>query len=142
MKYIILVSHGKFAPGLHSALEMLAGSGREDILSTSLEDGMSQDVFEVNFRKLIAPITLEDEVILMGDLVGGSPLTTATNVIADVGMLEKTVIYGGMNLPLAVNAALLKDSMEMVDLKAMLVEEAREEVKEFILDTSSEDEEV
>ena len=40
MKYVLLVSHGMFAPGLHSALNMLAGGGREDILSASLEDGM------------------------------------------------------------------------------------------------------
>lgn len=40
MKYMMLVSHGTFAPGLHNALSMLAGEGREDILSTSLENGM------------------------------------------------------------------------------------------------------
>ena len=31
MKYVILVSHGKFANGLNDALSMLAGN-REDIL--------------------------------------------------------------------------------------------------------------
>ncbi len=40
MRYLILVSHGTFAPGLHNALGMMAGSDREDIRSTSLLDGM------------------------------------------------------------------------------------------------------
>ena len=30
MRYLILVSHGTFAPGLHNALGMMAGSDRED----------------------------------------------------------------------------------------------------------------
>ena len=49
MKYVVLVSHGTFAPGLHSVLNMLAGGGREDILSTSLQDGMGADEFAENF---------------------------------------------------------------------------------------------
>lgn len=44
MKYVVLVSHGTFAPGLHSVLNMLAGGGREDILSTSLQDGDRKSV--------------------------------------------------------------------------------------------------
>ena len=44
MRYLILVSHGTFAPGLHNTLGMMAGSDREDIRSTSLLDGM--DVVE------------------------------------------------------------------------------------------------
>ena len=45
MKYVVLVSHGTMAPGLHNALSMLAGGGREDILSTSLENGMGASDF-------------------------------------------------------------------------------------------------
>lgn len=137
MKYVMLVSHGTMAPGLHNALTMLAGEGREDILSTSLENGMSSTVYAENVRKCISGITKEDEILLFGDLVGGSPLTTASNVIAEQGLLEKTVIVGGMNLPLALSAVLMKDSMDTKDLIDMLVTEAREELKEFQV-TSSE----
>lgn len=38
MKYVILVSHGKFAEGLANALSMLVGK-REDIIAVGLEDG-------------------------------------------------------------------------------------------------------
>ena len=33
MKYVFLVSHGELAEGMATALGMLAGQGREDILS-------------------------------------------------------------------------------------------------------------
>ena len=87
MKYVLLVSHGMFAPGLHSALNMLAGGGREDILSASLEDGMGSDVYAANVGKCLEAVGPDDEIILFGDLVGGSPLTTAANVIAEKNKL-------------------------------------------------------
>lgn len=131
MKYVVLVSHGTMAPGLHDALEMLAGGGREDILSTSLENGMSSTVYVENVRKCISKITKEDEILLFGDLVGGSPLTNAANVVAESGLLDRTVILGGVNLPLALSAVLMKDTMDTKDLVEMLLTEAREELREF-----------
>ena len=52
MRYVIMVSHGEFAPGLHSAVKMMTGS-RDDVLSTSLREDMSADEFAENFRKLV-----------------------------------------------------------------------------------------
>lgn len=63
MKYVLLVSHGMFAPGLHSALNMLAGGGREDILSASLEDGMGSDVYAANVGKCLEAVGPDDEII-------------------------------------------------------------------------------
>lgn len=141
MKYVVLVSHGTLAPGLHNALSMLAGEGREDIISTSLENGMSSEVYADNFRKCISGITTEDEILLFGDLVGGSPLTTASNIIAEQGLMGRTVMAGGMNLPLALSAVLMKDSMNTDSLMEMLLMEAREELKKFeIVAEESEDE--
>lgn len=140
MKYIVLVSHGTFAPGLHNALSMIVGAGREDILSTSLENGMGADIYAENVRKCISGITTDDEIILLGDLIGGSPLTTASNIIAEAGLLSKTVIIGGMNLPLALNAALMKDALGLDELAAMLLPEAKDGITEFKVDvTDSED---
>lgn len=141
MKYIVLVSHGTMAPGVHNALSMLAGSGRADILSTSLENGMGSMEFAENVRKCISGITKEDEIILLGDLIGGSPLTTAANVIAEEGLLDRTTMLGGMNLPLALSAAVMKDNMETSELVEMLIPESREMLQEFkISSTESEDE--
>lgn len=140
MKYIMLVSHGMFAPGLHSALSMLAGEGREDILSTSLENGMGSDEFAENVRKCISKVTEGDEILLFGDLVGGSPLTTAANVIAEQNLMKMTVMIGGMSLPLVLNAALMKDTMDTLEFIQMLIPEAREEIKEFRVTVEDEDE--
>ncbi|MCI9645233.1 MAG: PTS fructose transporter subunit IIA [Lachnospiraceae bacterium] len=142
MKYVVLVSHGTMAPGLHNALGMLAGESREDILSTSLENGMGASDFAENVRRCISKITAEDEILLFGDLVGGSPLTTAANVIAEQGLMGRTVMLGGMNLPLALSAVLMKDTMETKDLVEMLIPEAREELKRFQIENNESEDEI
>ena len=131
MKYIVLVSHGMFAPGLHDALGMLAGENREDILSTSLKNGMGADEFAENVRRLVSVVKEEDEILLFADLIGGSPLTTAANVLAEEGLIGRTTMIGGMNLPLVLSAAVMKDTMDTAELKEMLIPESREMLQEF-----------
>lgn len=140
MKYMLLVSHGMMAPGLHNALGMLAGEGREDILSTSLKNGMGADEFAENVRECLKVVKEGDEILLFADLIGGSPLTTAANVIAEEGLLDRTTMVGGMNLPLALSTAIMKDTMETRELLDMVMPEAREMLQEFqIANTENED---
>lgn len=137
MKYVILVSHGKFANGLNDALSMLAGN-REDILSVGLENGKSVDEFVALFTENVKDISTDDEVILLGDIIGGSPLTNATNVLVNKGI--KTVILGGMNLPLALTTVLMKDTVSLDEIADQVLEQARMAMQEFkIVEESEED---
>ena len=114
MRYLILVSHGTFAPGLHNAVGMMAGADRGDIRSTSLLDGMDVDTYRKAFAELTADLTAADEILLFADIVGGSPLTTAMEVLSGKGLLENTVAIGGMNLPLVLTAAFAEYSGKVV----------------------------
>lgn len=137
MKYVILVSHGKFANGLNDALSMLAGN-REDILSVGLENGKSVDEFTALFTEKVKDISNDDDVILLGDIIGGSPLTSATNVLVNKGI--KTVILGGMNLPLALTTVLMKDTVSLDEIANQVLEQARMAMQEFkIVEESEED---
>lgn len=136
MKYVILVSHGKFANGLNDALSMLAGN-REDILSVGLENGKSIDEFTALFTEKVKDISTDDEVILLGDIIGGSPLTNATNVLVNKGI--KTVILGGMNLPLALTTVLMKDTVSLDEIADQVLEQARMAMQEFKIVEESED---
>lgn len=136
MKYVILVSHGKFANGLNDALSMLAGN-REDILSVGLENGKSVDEFTALFTEKVKDISTNDEVILLGDIIGGSPLTNATNVLVNKGI--KTVILGGMNLPLALTTVLMKDTVSLDEIADQVLEQARMAMQEFKIVEESED---
>ncbi len=142
MKYILLVSHGMMAPGLHNALSMLAGEGREDILSTSLKNGMGADEFAEHVRECISVVKEEDELLVFADLIGGSPLTTTADVLAAEGLLERTTMIGGMNLPLVLSAAVTKDTMETRELVDMLIPESREMLQEFTVTVSDSEDDI
>lgn len=139
MRYLILVSHGTFAPGLHNALGMMAGSDREDIRSTSLLDGMDVDTFRANFAELVGDITAEDEIILTADIIGGSPLTTALDVLTEKGLLARTLAIGGMNLPLVMTAAFADADTPLDALEAELTGEAKDQIKRFALGGDEDD---
>lgn len=139
MRYLILVSHGTFAPGLHNTLGMMAGSDREDIRSTSLLDGMDVDTFRANFAELVGDITVEDEIILTADIIGGSPLTTALDVLTEKGLLGKTLAIGGMNLPLVLTAAFADADTPLDELEAELTGEAKDQIKRFALGGDEDD---
>ena len=131
MKYVVIVSHGMLAPGLHDAVKMLAGEDSPEVLSTSLLNGMGADEYADNFRKLISVVGPEDEIILFADLVGGSPLSFAANVLAEEGLLDRTLMIGGMNLPLVLTTVLSKDMMELEDIKTEILPDAVEGLKVF-----------
>ena len=139
MRYLILVSHGTFAPGLHNALGMMAGSDREDIRSTSLLDGMDVDTFRANFAELVGDITAEDEIILTADIIGGAPLTTALDVLTEKGLLGKTLAIGGMNLPLVLTAAFADAETPLEELEQELTGEAKDQIKRFDLGGDEDD---
>ena len=68
MKYVLIVSHGMLAPGLHDAVKMLAGEDKPEVRSTSLKNGMGADEYADNFRQLTEDIGPDDEVILFASI--------------------------------------------------------------------------
>lgn len=140
MKYVILVSHGFFAQGLRSAILMMTGK-RDDILSTSLEDGMGTNQFEDNFVKLIEPITHDDEILLFSDILSGSPFTKSIEVLNNRGLFDKTTVFAGMNMPMVLTAVLMKDNIEKAELIEATLSEGRLGVTLFELNTVNFEEE-
>lgn len=140
MFYVLMVSHGECAPGLHTAVKMIAGD-RDTVLSTSLKDGMGADEYAANVEKLVANITPEDKLVVLADIMGGSPLTTAMNVLAEKGLLANTKAFTGMNLPMALTVILAGEGLEGSDLSEAVLGETRTAVQEFVIPTDDEDEE-
>lgn len=141
MKYVILISHGGLAKGLKSAVEMMVGQ-RDDLLALSLEPEESIDDFAVKFAKLIEPMTSDDEVLLLCDILGGSPLTMSLATLQDKGLLEKTVAVTGMNMAMGITAMTMKDNMEMQELKDVVISEGKVSVSEFVLQSEDEEEDI
>ena len=134
MKYLVLVSHGEFAAGLKTSLMMLAGQ-RDDVIA----DGKTADEFAEIFKESVKDIHEDDEIVLLADIVGGSPLTTALNVLAEKGLMEKTTTIGGMNLPLALTSVLMKDTLQGDSFVQAVLSEATTALQEFKVVEDDED---
>lgn len=141
MKYVVMVSHGQFAKGLANALSMLAGI-KPEVIALGLQDGKTADEFATDFEEAVKVITVEDEVILLGDLIGGSPLTTAMNVLTHKGLMNKTTVFGGMNLPLVLTTVLMKDALDKETFIQTVLSEAQGALKEFKVVNDDEDDDI
>lgn len=116
---------------MHDAVKMLSGNESDEIRSIGLLRDMGADEFAVEFRKILPEIGPDDDLILFADIVGGSPLSTAANVIAEEGLLGKTLMIGGMNLPLVLTGVLSKDDMSFDEIRTEILGDAAEGLKEF-----------
>ena len=141
MKYLLIVSHGTMAPGVKSVLEMLLGK-RDNVLAYSMEDGVYADDFVANLKKVIEPVTPDDEVVVLGDIIGGSPLTNTLNTLTEKGLLPHTIAFGGVNLPMAISALMaIEDGLDDDALRAQVLGESAAAIKEVELAIADEDEE-
>ncbi len=140
MKYVVMVSHGKMAAGIKDSLEMLAGK-REEVLCLGLLEGQGVDGFKENLKVLLESVSKDDELIILGDIIGGSPLSTTLSYLDEAKLLGQAVIIGGMNLPLVLSCVLMKDTMATDQLVSAIIKEATGSIKEFVLE-SGEDEDI
>lgn len=140
MRYLVLVSHGTLAPGMHSVLTMLGGR-REDVISASLEDGMGADEYIAQLNEVLAPVAAEDEIVLLGDIIGGSPLTNALNTISEKGLLGSTVAFGGMNLPMAMTALMGLQTASLDALAQSMLQEAHDGARQLEIVPAADDDE-
>ena len=140
MKYLVLVSHGGLAEGLKSSLAMFAGDKIDQVIAVGLKEGKSVDDFAYDFRQALAPLADEDSVLVLADIVGGSPLTTAATVLEEQGKLSTALILGGMNLTMALTAVVMKDVLDGDDLSATILSEARSALQTFEVSATSAEE--
>ena len=140
MNYLVLVSHGGLAQGLKTSLAMFAADKMDQVIAVGLENGQSVDEFAVVFREAISGLSTEDKVVVLADIVGGSPLTTALGVLEEKGLLQTATVLGGMNLPMAITSAVMKDMLEGPDLVAAVLPEAQAALQEFKVVQTEEEE--
>ncbi|MCI7677631.1 PTS sugar transporter subunit IIA [Streptococcus orisratti] len=141
MKYLVLVSHGGFAEGLKTSLAMFAGDKMDQVIAVGLQNGKSVDDFAVDFKAAMAPLKEDDSVVVLADIVGGSPLTTACGVLEELGKLDTAVVLGGMNLPMALTSVVMKDALEGADFVAAVLPEAQAALQEFKVTSDDADDE-
>ena len=145
MKYVLLVSHGTLAPAMHETAAAFFLGQREDLLHANVEEGMDPAEYTENVKKVLRVVGPKDGLIVIADIMGGSPLTYASYAINEMGLLKHTTFLAGMNLPLVIDVVTRKDDVKHEYIGQELICEMRESLGPFFLpktENESSDEEI
>lgn len=92
---VIVVSHGSYARGLVDTAQMIAGE-QEDLEAFGLEPEESVDTLREKIRESIEQTSEGEEVLILTDLLYGSPFNTVISLMSEYDLYHVT----GINLPL------------------------------------------
>lgn len=142
MKYLILVSHGQFAEGIKSSLEMFAGDSTKRCFALCLHNGESSSDFSKKVRQFFQEKQFknEDEFVVLADIIGGSPLTSFLNLFSELGYLNKSIVLGGMNFSMALTAVVSLDQLSKEKLAQTALSEGKKAMKQYKIPEATDDE--
>lgn len=141
MKYLIMVSHGRFAEGVKTSLEMFAGDANDRVFALCLHNGKSADDFKEEVEDFLDEHKFkdDDEFVVLADIIGGSPLTTFLNVFSERGYLDRAVVLGGMNFTMALTATVSLDAMDKDALAKQALSEASTAIQQYQVPSATDD---
>lgn len=133
---IVVASHGAFCHGLVESYKMIAGDN-SDIYAISLTDeGIGE--FSRELSRLVDKLILEDDILIMTDIQGGTPYNESLKYMLDKP--ENIKVISGMNLPMLIEIGLaLNNDMEIDQLVNRAVEIGRKSINVANIDIDDED---
>lgn len=123
MKQMLLATHGHFASGIKSSLEIILGK-QENI--QTIDAYVDETNFEEQLDKYISSISInEDTLIVVTDLFGGSVNQKIVNKLQN----ENVHIITGLNLPLLLELQMLNEEDCTKENILNIVENSRQQVQ-------------
>ncbi|SFG79686.1 PTS sugar transporter subunit IIA [Sporolactobacillus nakayamae] len=131
---ILLTSHGEFCTGLLNSFHMVAGKSN-NIYALALTDAGIRS-FSNKLNELLNELTLDDQVLILCDMKGGTPFNESYKYYLSHKQLVN-VVYG-MNLPMVIETGMSLNSVQSLQqLGKIAVSSGIENVGE-VLDESNE----
>ena len=97
---IIVSGHGIFSQGMLSAAELIVGR-QEDVKNIDFTISTSTDELKEKMEKEINSFSDCDDILILCDLVGGTPFKTAALIALEKNNLS---VIGGVNLGMLIEA--------------------------------------
>ena len=120
---MVLVTHGRLAEELRAALEHVVGAQRHvDTVCIGPEDDMENRRAEI--ERCIEHCDTGDGVVLLTDMFGGTPSNLAISCMSR----PKVEVLAGINLPMLVKLAKVREERSLPDAIAMAQEAGRKYV--------------
>ena len=99
MQGVVLTSHGEMADGLFKTSEMFFGK-QEQLKACCLGKEQDPEDFEEELRKTIIDVDSGDGVIILCDMLSGTPCNCIGKIIRNDLENDKIQVICGMNLPI------------------------------------------
>ena len=122
MRKFLIATHGSFAQGVKSSLDIIMGKIENIFL---IEAYVTENkTIEDELNTVLENINAEDELIVFTDLMGGS----ITNQILRQAWRENIHIVSGFNLPLLIDVLLADTDTPITDTIETSIINAREQI--------------
>lgn len=135
---LIITGHGHFATGMQSALRVIAGD-QNDICYIDFEMNHSIEMLEQHFEEALQSLQHCEGILILADLVGGSPFKTA----ALYAMKEPAIeVIGGISLPMIIDLSLSRNiAGSLEELASQALQTGQENIIRFVKKAHEEQEE-
>ncbi len=117
----VIISHGRVANELLTAAEAVVGE-LEHITSVSIEWHDDVDSAKDEIARAIKKVSKGKGVLILTDMLGGTPTNIATMFLAD----ENIEIITGVNLPMVIKLATQEEGVSLDDLSAEIQKHGKE----------------
>jgi PTS system mannose-specific IIA component len=107
---LVIVTHGHLAQELHKVLEHVVGP-QENIATICIEPNDNMEERRDNIIAAIDKVEKSSGVIVITDMFGGTPSNLAISIMNQ----RKIEVLAGVNIPMLVKLASLRDKMPMHD---------------------------
>ena len=124
---IVLSGHGKFASGLNSSIQLIAGK-QEGFEVINFSEGMSSEELQQTLLKAVETVDQGQGAVIFTDIPGGTPFNQA--VILSTKK-EKVKVVSGTNLPALLDACFSRD-LSLNDFIAKVLESGKEGLQQFV----------
>lgn len=129
---LIVATHGNFASGIISSVNLIAGE-QNDLIGVNFVEGQSSEELKQNLEKAISDISC-DEILILTDLMGGTPFNISSTISTSTDN-KKIKVVSGMNLPMLMEAVFSREQTDLDSLITVTRESAIDGISD--LDTIS-----
>jgi fructoselysine/glucoselysine PTS system EIIA component len=122
MRKYLLATHGTFAAGIRSSLEMITGTNDNLFIIQAYTEGNKSIDSELNI--ILEQTAVDDELVVFTDIAGGS----ITSQILQAARMKNVYVISGMNLPLLLDIILADPGLPVEEVIETGILNAREQI--------------
>jgi PTS system mannose-specific IIA component len=115
---IVIVTHSHLGDALIEAAQFIIGKRPEALVSVSIDLNESADMLRTKIDGGIKKVKSEDGVLILTDMFGGTPSNLSYSFLEE-GRIE---VISGVNLPILIQAANIRNKMGLAKLAVKLEE--------------------